>query len=73
MGIYLFEPRVLDYIPTGEYLDFPDLVKRLLAAGERVVGYPYSGYWMDLGNPEDYAQANRDFEQMRNLFLQEVS
>ena len=73
MGIYLFEPRVLDYIPPGEYLDFPDLVKRLLANGERVVGYPYSGYWMDLGNPEDYTQANRDFEQMRSLFLPEVS
>jgi NDP-sugar pyrophosphorylase family protein len=71
MGIYIFEPRVLDYIPNNEYLDFPDLVKILLANGERVVGYPYSGYWRDLGNPGDYTQACLDFEQMRSQFLPE--
>jgi len=71
MGIYVFEPEVLNYIPTGEYLDFPDLVHRLLDAGEGVFGYPFDGYWMDLGNPEDYAQANQDFERMRTQFLPE--
>lgn len=69
MGIYVFEPAVLKYIPEGKYLDFPDLVHKLLDHGEHVVGYPYNGYWMDLGNPEDYAQANRDFERMRDQFL----
>lgn len=72
MGLYIFEPRVLDYIPQGEYLDFPNLVHRLLAAGERVVGFPFDGYWMDLGNPDDYAQANRDFEKLRSQFLPEL-
>ena len=71
MGLYIFEPEVLAYIPKDEYLDFPDLVHKLLAAGERVIGYPYDGYWMDLGNPEDYAQANQDFDRMRPLFLPE--
>ena len=71
MGMYIFEPRVLDYIPHNEYLDFPNLVLKLLAAGEKVVGYPFDGYWMDLGNPEDYAQANHDFEKMRAQFLPE--
>jgi len=71
MGLYVFEPRVLDYIPKGEYLDFPDLVKKLLAAGERVVGYPFSGYWQDLGRPDDYEQAVADFETMRDLFIPE--
>jgi len=71
MGLYIFEPEVLDYIPKDEYLDFPDLVLKLIKAGERVIGYPFDGYWMDLGNPEDYAQANRDFERMRGQFLKE--
>ena len=44
MGIYIFEPRVLDYIPSGQYLDFPDLVLKLIAAGEKVLGYEYEGY-----------------------------
>lgn len=71
MGLYIFEPEVLEYIPQGEYLDFPTLVKTLIASGERVIGYPYNGYWMDLGNPEDYNQACKDFESMRSQFLPE--
>jgi NDP-sugar pyrophosphorylase family protein len=71
MGIYVFEPRVISYIPRGEYLDFPDLVKKLLAAGESVVGYPYDGYWQDLGRPDDYEAATQDFEKMRFEFLPE--
>lgn len=71
MGIYIFEPRVLEYIPKNQYLDFPDLVKILLANGERVVGFPFNGYWRDLGNPDDYTQACLDFEQMRSQFLPE--
>lgn len=69
MGLYVFEPSVLEYIPKGQYLDFPDLVKKLLAAGEKVIGYPYDGYWQDLGHPEDYEQAVEDFDSMRRFFL----
>jgi NDP-sugar pyrophosphorylase family protein len=69
MGIYVFEPHVLTYIPRGEYLDFPDLVQRLIRAGERVVGFPFDGYWQDLGRPDDYEQATQDFEKMRSQFL----
>lgn len=69
MGIYVFEPRVLTYIPQGKYLDFPDLVKALIAAGEHVAGYQFDGYWQDLGRPDDYEAANLDFEKMRSQFL----
>jgi len=71
MGVYVFEPRVIDYITPGQYLDFPDLVRRLIAAGERVLAYPFEGYWQDLGRPDDYEQAARDFEAMRSHFLPE--
>jgi NDP-sugar pyrophosphorylase family protein len=71
MGIYVFEPRVLEYIPKGEYLDFPDLVNHLVAAGERVCGYVYKGYWEDLGRPDDYERATVDFEKDRARFLPE--
>ncbi len=69
MGIYVFEPTVLAYIQRDQYLDFPDLVKKLIAAGERVVGYEFNGYWEDLGRPDDYARASKDFENMRTQFL----
>jgi NDP-mannose synthase len=72
MGIYIFEPRVVSYIPRGEHLDFPNLVHKLLGAKEKVVGYPFDGYWQDLGRPDDYEQANIDFERMRDEFLPEA-
>lgn len=71
MGMYVFEPAVLDYITPGKYLDFPNLVHKLLGAGERVVGYPFDGYWQDLGRQDDYEQAAADFERMRAEFLPE--
>jgi NDP-sugar pyrophosphorylase family protein len=69
MGVYVFEPSVLKYIPPGQYFDFPTLILKLIEAGERVAGYPFSGYWQDLGRPDDYEQAILDFESMRDEFL----
>lgn len=60
MGVYVYDARALGYITEGEYLDFPDLVARLLAAGETVAAYRTDAYWLDIGNPEDYARAQED-------------
>jgi NDP-sugar pyrophosphorylase family protein len=72
MGVYVFEPRVLTYIPYYQYLDLPDLVKKMISSGEKVVGFPYSGYWQDLGRPDDYENASHDFESLRTKFLPEA-
>jgi len=72
MGVYVFEPRVLNFIPRGKYLDFPNLVHKLLGEGEKVVGYLFNGYWQDLGRPDDYEQATVDFNNLREKFLPEM-
>jgi NDP-mannose synthase len=72
MGLYVFDPRVLTYISPLEHLDFPDLVHRLLKGGEKVVGFPFGGYWQDLGRSDDYERATEDFERMRKEFLPEA-
>jgi NDP-sugar pyrophosphorylase family protein len=69
MGVYVFEPRVLPYIRYNEYFDLPDLILKLIAAGEQVQTYPYDGYWMDLGRVDDYEHATQDFESMKDQFL----
>jgi NDP-sugar pyrophosphorylase family protein len=71
MGIYVFEPRVLNYVEHNQHLDFPDLVLRLLQAGERVMGYPFDGYWQDLGRADDYEQAVQEWETLRLQILGE--
>jgi len=69
MGVYIFEPKVLTYIPKGQYYDFPDLVKKLIDVNEKVTGYRFDGYWQDLGRPDDYESAAQDFDHMRAQFL----
>jgi len=68
MGIYMYDARVLEYIPRGVHLDFPDLVLRLMAAGERVVGYRSADYWLDIGRREDYELAQREFHEREGEF-----
>jgi NDP-sugar pyrophosphorylase family protein len=71
MGIYIFEPSVLQFIPPGNYLDFPDLVKLLLKDGQTVCYYPFEGYWLDIGRHDDYQKAAEEFASLRSSFLDE--
>lgn len=64
MGVYVFHPRVLEYIEPNKYLDFPDLIKKLISSGEKVYGYPYDGYWLDMGRPDDYEEANEKIDEL---------
>jgi NDP-sugar pyrophosphorylase family protein len=68
MGVYIYEPAVLEHIPAGRYLDFPDLVLHLLARGERVCAYPTDCLWLDIGRPDDYARAQELFTEQREVF-----
>lgn len=61
MGIYVFEPRILDFIPTEQRLDIPDLIQKLLSTGESVNLFDFNGYWRDIGTMEEYAAANEEF------------
>jgi NDP-sugar pyrophosphorylase family protein len=33
------------------------------------MGYPFDGYWQDLGRPDDYAQAIQDFEALKSQII----
>jgi len=69
MGVYAFEPRIVELIDPGERVDFPDLLGRAMAAGETVAAHRFDGYWRDIGNPEDYGQAVADFEADPGRFI----
>jgi len=67
MGVYVFEPEILDLIEPEKYLDFPDLVLALIKAGRKVMAFPFDGYWLDIGRHEDYAQALEEFESLEEF------
>ena len=71
MGIYVYQSSVLKYI-GGKYLDFPELVLKLLDAGEKVCAWPYEGLWLDIGRPSDYAKAQELYSRTRPTLLADV-
>ncbi|MEG2727893.1 MAG: nucleotidyltransferase family protein [Mucinivorans sp.] len=53
-GIYLIKRQVLDLVPDGEPFNATDLIDLLIARGRSVIRFPLSGYWVDIGKPEDF-------------------
>jgi NDP-mannose synthase len=62
MGIYAYEPRALEYLPDEGPCAFPELVERLLAAGERVAYYRSDADWFDIGTTGEYERAVAELE-----------
>jgi mannose-1-phosphate guanylyltransferase/phosphomannomutase len=60
-GIYVLEPRILDYFEPGIPFDFSkDLFPMLLERGDPMYGYVADGYWCDIGNLQEYMRASND-------------
>ncbi len=60
-GIYVIEPEVLQHIPTDRPYDFSkELFPHLLEMGRPIYGHVMDGYWQDIGNLDQYRQANFD-------------
>jgi NDP-mannose synthase len=69
MGIYAMSPKVRSFVQPGIAQDIPDLVRNLLASGERILAYRPDAFWLDMGNRADYERASEAFERNRTLFL----
>lgn len=62
MGVYVFNRKVMDFVPKNKPYGFDQLMLDLLAADQDIHVYPFSGYWLDIGRPEDFDRANHDIE-----------
>jgi len=60
-GIYVVDPEVMRHVPAGEPFDFSkQLFPLLLEMGRPLYGHPFEGYWQDIGDLDQYRQANFD-------------
>ena len=62
MGVYAVSKSVQEYIPERQYFGFDMLMMELLKKEIRVGIEEHTGYWMDIGRPDDYGQAFEDVE-----------
>ena len=60
-GIYVLEPEVMQHVPTDRPYDFSkELFPLLLEMGRPIYGHVFDGYWQDIGNLDQFRQANID-------------
>ena len=67
MGVYAYDPEVLELIPERRF-DFPDVVNLLLEAGRQVVAYTGPGVWFDIGTVGEHERAVAEMEAHPELF-----
>lgn len=53
-GIYLIKRSLLDLIPENEFFDATDFMDKLIKKKKKVIRFPITGYWIDIGKPDDF-------------------
>jgi len=59
-GIYLIKKEILSIIPKAKFLDATDLMELIIKSNKKLIHYPIRGYWLDIGNHDDYDKAQKD-------------
>ncbi len=65
MGIYVFEPEVLQYIQPNTRMDFPDLIQILMNEGKDIAVFGFDGIWYDLGREEDFKSVQKQLPDLK--------
>lgn len=64
-GIYLMKKEMLDYIPKDTFFNATDLMEALIKKNFKVISFPFSGYWLDVGKHEDFEKAQIDIKHIK--------
>lgn len=69
MGVYGMSRSTIEPYPKGLALGFDQLVLDLLEQGRCPASFDFDGYWLDIGRPDDYDEANRDVASLLPVLL----
>ena len=61
-GIYIFAKESLKFLPKDGFFNLPDFILKLNKENKKISGYLHDGYWLDIGRPDDYEKACKDYE-----------
>jgi dTDP-glucose pyrophosphorylase len=59
-GVYLMKKEIVDLIPANKFYNATDLIEDLIRQNKKIVSFPFSGYWLDVGKHEDFEKAQID-------------
>lgn len=66
-GIYLIKKKCLDLIPDSHFFNATDFMDALINNGQKVIRYPVSGFWIDIGQHEELARAKEMVKHMKGF------
>lgn len=64
MGIYALNRKIISALEKGQKYGFDNLMLDSLAFNRSVNIIPFDGYWLDIGRPDDYDNANENFNHL---------
>lgn len=72
MGLYVLNRRLLEIVPADAPFGFDNLMLACVEHGRKALSYPHRGFWLDIGRPDDYEQANENAEELIGRLLSET-
>jgi NDP-mannose synthase len=65
MGVYILNKEVINIIPENVAYGFDNLMLDLIKLNRPASVKEHSGYWLDIGRPEDYMKAIDEFDEIK--------
>ena len=69
MGVYVLKRTLVDQLEENKTYGFDNLVIDGIANNIMIYSYLYDGYWLDIGRPDDYIRANKDYKKLKPHIL----
>jgi dTDP-glucose pyrophosphorylase len=61
-GIYLMKREMVRFIPKDKFFNATDLIEDLIQRNYKIISFPFSGYWLDIGKHDDFLKAQSDIK-----------
>ena len=65
-GIYILNTSVINKVPHNTFYNITDLMEQLIAENQTVIHNPIVGYWIDIGQHQDYKNAQEIVKHIKN-------
>lgn len=65
-GIYILKTEIINKIPHNSFYNITDLMEKILLEGYSIIHNPIIGYWIDIGQHQDYLNAQEIVKHIRN-------
>jgi NDP-sugar pyrophosphorylase family protein len=64
-GIYLMKKEITRLIPHNKFYNATDFIEEMIRQNKKIISFPFSGYWLDIGKYEDFEKAQTDIDNIK--------